>query len=36
MNIVREANGPGNVWLAGHSAGSSVALLIGRKMVRGD
>ncbi|CAA2998594.1 Hypothetical predicted protein [Olea europaea subsp. europaea] len=33
MNIVREANGPGNVWLAGHSAGSSVALLIGRKMM---
>lgn len=33
MNIVQEANGPGNVLLAGHSAGSSVALLIGRKMV---
>ncbi|CAI9762481.1 unnamed protein product [Fraxinus pennsylvanica] len=33
MNVVQEANGPGNVLLAGHSAGSSIALLIGRKMV---
>ncbi|CAI9771992.1 unnamed protein product [Fraxinus pennsylvanica] len=33
-NIVHEANGPGNAWLAGHSTGSSIALLIGRNMVK--
>lgn len=32
-NTVHKANGPGNAWLAGHSTGSSIALLIGRNMV---
>lgn len=26
--------GPGNIWLAGHSLGSSIALLIGKQMVK--
>lgn len=30
-NIVTRA-GPGNVWLAGHSLGSSIALLVGRQL----
>ncbi|CAA3010559.1 Hypothetical predicted protein [Olea europaea subsp. europaea] len=33
QNIVYKA-GLGNVWLAGHSLGSSIALLIGRNMVK--
>ncbi|CAA2981664.1 Hypothetical predicted protein [Olea europaea subsp. europaea] len=33
-NTVHKANGPGNAWLAGHSTGSSIALLIGRNMVK--
>lgn len=31
--IVQHA-GPGNVWLAGHSLGSSLALVVGRQMVK--
>ncbi|KAL2226961.1 UNVERIFIED_CONTAM: GDSL esterase/lipase [Sesamum indicum] len=32
-NVVSGA-GPGNVWLAGHSLGSSIALLVGRHMAK--
>ncbi|KAK4485357.1 hypothetical protein RD792_007996 [Penstemon davidsonii] len=33
QNVIARA-GPGNVWLAGHSLGSSIALLIGRHMAK--
>lgn len=34
LSLVSRAAGPGHVWLAGHSIGSSIALLIGRDMVK--
>ncbi|KAL3521641.1 hypothetical protein ACH5RR_019790 [Cinchona calisaya] len=33
QNIISKA-GPGNIWLAGHSLGSAIALLVGRNMVK--